>query len=151
MIVDRFLLHSSTTFPPRITAGGCFILASFFLFLYFQKCFIKRLEYFVQLHSLMGILGLQLSIETLFVICPREICVQIGNKIWRNFGIGCITILEDQFTEFLESGFFFPGNRRCCEFFLTHVFIKIFPFFDTVKMHIGKVDIRRFFGTLHDH
>ena len=29
---------------------GCPILASFFLFLYFQKCFIKRLEYFVRKH-----------------------------------------------------------------------------------------------------
>ena len=81
--------------PPRITAGGCPILASFFLFLYFQKCFIKRLEYFVQLHSLAGIFVLQLSIETLFVICLCEIYVQISNEICRNFGIGCVTMLED--------------------------------------------------------
>lgn len=70
----------------------------------------------MQLHSLAGIFALQLSIETLFVICLCESCVQISNEICRNFGIGCVTMLEDQFTEFLESGFFFQETEGAANF-----------------------------------
>ena len=116
--------------PPRITAGECPILASFFLFLYFQKCFIKRLENFVQLHSLAGIFGLQLSIETLFVICLCESCVQISNEICRNFRYRlCYKCLKINSQNFRKRVSFFQETEGAAKFFLTHVFIKFFPIF----------------------